>query len=133
MHHEITLDAEASRMTIRLSGRPTAEAVRAFVRFVLSHPDRGTGLRLLLDIGGLTEQLPLEDIHELAAWCAASVPWLEVRRVAVVAEAPAAFGSVRMFESLTGAVAAGKIGVFPVEEEALAWLESGAGSGGGPD
>lgn len=103
----------------RASGRLDDESLLAYVRTVMVDPAYATASCDLFDMRGVDLALTGGGIRTVTELIRASR--LSSPKVAIVADAPAAYGMARMFEILRDDI---EVRVFQDTDEALAWLQA---------
>lgn len=106
-------------LTARASGRLDDESLLAYVRTVMVDPTYATVSCDLFDMRGVDLELTGGGIRTIAELIRASR--LSSPRVAIVADAPAAYGMARMFEILRDDI---EVRIFQDAGEAVAWLQA---------
>ncbi len=117
---------EPSLVSVRTSGRASAEGFVALYQKLAAEPGFGPGVKMLSDHTDLdVTQLSASEVEKIAAARDRFARSLGARSALVVGrDSPAKYGLARMFEAMSDEESADLVRVFENRDEALAWLRT---------
>lgn len=117
---------EPSLVSVRTSGRGSAEGFVALYQKLAAEPGFGPGVKMLSDHTDLEiMDLSASEVEKIAAARDRFAGSLGARSALVVGRgSPAKYGLARMFEAMSAEKSGDRVRVFENRDEALAWLRA---------
>ncbi len=118
---------DPSLVVCRPSGVAEVKGYKAFLQALISSPEFGPGVKVLMDITALdVSSLTAADMEELASLRVGFAGERKARSAMVVGPgSPLRYGLGRMFEGYVSSQVGFETRVFEEFDEALAWLKTG--------